>query len=99
MKLMVNWEIHPDKRQAVLAGFAGMDLAEYQKQQGPNIKVLGRWHDVINGRGVGILETTDAAAVTAWLLKWNPAVDFQVAVVHEDAEAHALIKAHVKAAG
>jgi hypothetical protein len=99
MKFMITWEIHPDKRQAVFAGFAEMNLADYQKQQGPNIKVLGRWHDVMNGRGVGICETDDASALSTWLLKWNPAVDFQIAVVHEDAEAHALIKKHVTAAG
>lgn len=92
MKFMISWEIHPNKRQEVFAAFASMDLADYQAQQGPNIKLLGRWHDVVNGRGFGICETTDAAALSGWLVKWNPAVDFVIAVAHDDAEAHAIVK-------
>jgi hypothetical protein len=94
MKLMIQWEIHPDRRHEVFAGFAAMDLAAYQAQQGANIKVIGRWHDVINGRGVGICETDDAEALSQWLLKWNDAVDFEISVVLDDEEAHALAKAN-----
>jgi hypothetical protein len=95
MKFMISWEIHPNKRQEVVAGFASMDLSAYQAQQGPSIRVVGRWHDVANGRGVLICETTDADALSAWLLKWNPVIDFSLAVVHDDAEAHALAKRHL----
>ena len=97
MKLMITWEIHPDKRQDVFAAFAAMDLADYQAQQGPNVKVLGRWHDVMNGRGFGLCETNDEAALSSWLMKWHAAVDFEVFVVHDDAEAHALAKAQAAA--
>jgi hypothetical protein len=99
MKLMVSWEIHPDRRQEVFAAFAAMDLADYQSQQGPEIKVLGRWHDVMNGRGYGFYETTDAAALSSWVMRWHGAVDFDVAVVHDDEEAHAIAKAHVATDG
>lgn len=92
MKLMIQWELHADKRHDVVAAWAAMDLAEYQKQQGPSIKVLGRWHDLINGRGVGVCETDDAEALSRWLLKWNAVVDFEVAVVHDDEEAHAIAR-------
>ena len=92
MKFMVTWQIHPDKRHDVIAGWAGMNLSEYQKQQGATIKIIGRWHDLINGRGVGICETDDAEALSRWLLKWNAVVDFEMAIVHDDEEAHALAK-------
>jgi hypothetical protein len=99
VKIMILWEIHPDKRHDVLAGFASMDLADYQSQQGPNIRVLGRWHDLSSGRGVGVVETDDPGALSTWLMSWNPAVDFEVAIVHDDAEAHALAKARIEALG
>ena len=95
MKFMINYEIHASKRQEVFSAFGAMALSDYQAQQGPNIKVIGRWHDVVNGRGVAICETTSAEAFSAWLIKWNAAVDFVVGVVHDDAEAHALVKTHL----
>lgn len=99
MKFMIQWTIHPERCQDVFGGFAAMDLADYQSQQGPSITLLGRWHDLINGRGMGICETDDAAALSAWLMKWNGVVDFEMSVVHDDAEAHALARRHVAEEG
>ena len=95
MKIAVHWEIHPDKREDVFAAFAGMELSDYQGMGGPNVETIGRWHDVINGRGFSVLETTDPDAISEWLLKWNAAVDFEIAIVHDDAEAHAMVRKHV----
>jgi hypothetical protein len=95
MKLMIQWEIHPEQRHDVFSGWAEMNLADYQAQQGPSIKTLGRWHDLINGRGISICETDDAEALSQWLLKWNAVVDFEIAVVHDDEEAHAIVKKNV----
>ncbi len=92
MKIMIQWEIHPDRRQDVFAAFAAMDLADYKAQPGPNVTTLARWHDVINGRGVAVFETTDPTALSELLIKWNAAVDFELALVHDDEEAHSLIK-------
>lgn len=94
MKLLVSWEIHRDQRHEVFKAFAEMDLADYQVSGGPDIKVLGRWHDLINGRGYGFYETTDKTALTAWVMKWNAAVDFQIDVVHDDEEAHSIVRSH-----
>ena len=93
MKLMVTWQVHPDKRQDAFAAFAGLALDDYQAQQGPKIKVLTRWHDVVNGRGVAVLDTNDGAALSGWLMKWHGAVDFQIVPAHDDAEAHELARA------
>lgn len=95
MKILLQWEIHPDKRTDVFAAFAGMELADYQAMGGPNVTTLGRWHDLINGRGLAVLETTDPDAITEAMLKWNAAVDFELAVVHDDAEAHAMVRKHL----
>ena len=92
MKMMIAWELHPEKRSEIFSGFSKMDLADYQAQQGDSIEVLGRWHDIVNGRGVAICETDDSEALSSWLLKWNAGVDFEIAVVHDDDEAHAIIR-------
>ena len=99
MKILIQWEIHPDKREEVFAAFAAMELADYQGMGGPNVKTLGRWHDVVNGRGLGVVETTDPDAISVWLMKWNAAVDFEISIVHNDEEAHSLIREHVAAQG
>ena len=97
MKLMIRWEIHPDRRTDVLSGFAGMELSDYQTQQGPAIKVLGRWHDIINMTGVAICETDDAEALGLWLAQWHAVCDFDIATVLDDEEAHAAARKVVAA--
>ena len=92
MKLMIFWELHPDKRHDVFAAFAGMDLKDYQSQHGSSIKLIGRWHDVINGTGVGICETDDAEALSLWLMKWHAVCDFEMVPVLDDEEAHKVAK-------
>lgn len=74
----------------MFSAWAETDLADYQSQQGPSIEVLGRWHDLVNLRGVAICETDDAEALSRWLLDWNAAADFEISVVHTDEEAHAI---------
>jgi hypothetical protein len=95
MKFMIQWECHPDKRQDVFTGWAGMDLADYQAMNGPKVHTIGRWHDLINARGVVIVETEDGGALSQALLKWNAVVDFDISVVHDDEEAHALVRGHL----
>jgi len=92
MKLMVYWQLHPEKRHDVFGAFGGMDLADYQSQQGSTINVIGRWHDVAGGTGVAICETDDAEAFSAWLLAWISVCDFEMAPVLTDEEAHSVCR-------
>lgn len=89
MKFMVHWEIHSDKRTDVLAAFAAMPLEEFQSQQGPDVRIIGRWHDIVGFTGVAICETSDTEALSLWLQKWAPVTDFDVVPVLDDGEAHA----------
>jgi hypothetical protein len=88
MKFMVHWKIHQSNRPAVFSGFAAMELAEYQSQQGPNVEIIGRWHDVINGTGVAICETDDLDALAQWLMPYQEVCDFECVPALDDAEAH-----------
>ncbi len=91
MKLMVRWQIHQDKRHDALAAFGAMALRDYQSQQGPAIKIIGRWHDVNNLTGVAICETNDASALGLYLLKWSTVCNFEIVPVLDDEEAHAAV--------
>ena len=88
MKLMAYWKIHQDNRQDVFSSFAAMELEEYQSQQGPNVKIIGRWHDVINGTGVAICETDDLDALAQWVMPYQAVCDFEIVPVLDDEEAH-----------
>jgi hypothetical protein len=95
MKFMVNWNIHEDKRHEVLELFAQMSLDDYKSQQGPSVKVIGRWHDLVRTCGVVIFETDDPEALNLWLLNWSDFCDFDIAPVLDDDEAHAAAKKYV----
>ena len=85
---MVYWKIHQSNRPAVFSAFSAMELEEYQSQQGPNVKIIGRWHDVINGTGVAICETDDLDALSQWLMPYQAVCDFEIVPVLDDEEAH-----------
>lgn len=86
MKFMVNWRVHEDNRHEALKVFAGMSDEEAANEFG-ELKVIGRWHDLIGFTGVAIVETDDPNVLTAWLIKWNSMVDVESVPVLDDLEA------------
>lgn len=93
MKFMVTWQLHPGKLHDTLAKFAQMTPAQDQALMGKQIKLIGRWHDVVRGRGVAVFESNSAEAVARYALNWNAAMDLESSVVLDDAETRALSKA------
>jgi len=89
---MVTWRVHPDKRQAVFSTFSQMTPAEDKKDMGNKIKLIGRWHDLSQFRGVAICESDDPQAVASWALNWNSYLDVETVVVLNDEEARAVGK-------
>jgi hypothetical protein len=90
MKFMVSWRVHPDKRQAVFNGFAKMTPEDDQRDMGDKVKLIGRWHDLSQFKGVAICESDDAQAVASWALNWNSALDIETVMVLDDEEARAV---------
>jgi len=89
MKYLVQWRVHEDKRHETLKAFATMSKAD-EKQDLGDVKLIGRWHDVIGFTGVAIAETDDPAALSKWLLHWNGAIDVDATPVLDDAETRAI---------
>ena len=90
MKFMVTWEMHPGALHETLERFAALSPEQDRELMGPNVSLIGRWHDLTRGRGVAIFEATDAAALMKYALAWNNYMELDIAPVLDDAEAAAL---------
>jgi len=96
MKFMIGFQVHPGKQHEALSHFAQMTPEQDQADHGSNIKLIGRWHDIIRRRGVVICESDSAEAVSNWALNWNSIIDLDIAVVLDDKETRAPVKERAK---
>lgn len=85
MKFMVTWKVHKDKRHEALGAFSAMSDEDDSRDLG-DVRLIGRWHDVIGFTGVAIAETDDPGALSDWLLNWNGIIDVQSVPVLDDNE-------------
>jgi len=92
MKFMINWQLRSGKLHDALSQFSQMTPEQDQADHGSDVKLIGRWHDLLRGRGVVICESDNAEAVANWILNWNSILDVDVAVVLDDNETRALGK-------
>jgi len=92
MTFMISWKFHPGKLHEGLALFSQMTPKQEAANRGSQIKQIGRWHDLVSGRGVAICESDSAEAVSAWALSWNAIMDLDIAIVLDDAETRAVGK-------
>ena len=60
---------------------------------GPDITLVGRWHDLASGRGAAIIECDSAEAVSSWVYNWSEVISSTVTPVLDDDGARAVIKA------
>jgi hypothetical protein len=91
MKVMITWQLHEGQLHDVLAAFAEMSAEEESELMG-NMKLIGRWHDVVRGSGAAIYEADSEADVSAYALTWNGVMDLDISVVLDDDETKALGK-------
>jgi hypothetical protein len=90
MKFLVSWQIHEDKRHDALQAFSQMTAEDDAMDMGKNIKLIGRWHDLVSFTGIAVCETDDPTAVHQWLLNWNSVLDAEVSPVLDDEETRAV---------
>jgi len=90
MKFLVSFALHEGKLHDTLKTFAAMSTEEEQALMGDKLKLVGRWHDLASGSGVGIYETEDASALMKYALAWNETMDIEITPVVDDDEAKAL---------
>ncbi len=90
MKFLISWRIHDDKRHEALKAFSAMTAEDDRADQGDNLTVIGRWHDLVTFTGLAICETDDPAAVHKWILNWNSIIDCEATPVLDDDECRAI---------
>jgi Protein of unknown function (DUF3303) len=69
---MFIWQLHPGKLADALTIFSQMTPEQDEQDRGASIKLIGRWHDLVRGRGVAIYETDSAEAISNWALTGTP---------------------------
>ena len=92
MKFMLSWRLHTATRVDALKGFSQMTPEDDSADLGGNIKLIGRWHDLVGGKGVAIFESDDPVAISNWALNWNTVLDAVITPVLDDEETRALGK-------
>lgn len=96
MKFMITWQAHQGKIHEAYSLFFPMTSEQDAEDRGSQIKQIGRWHDVVRGRGVTICESDSAEAVANWCFNWNGLLDLDIAVVLDDNETRAMGKARAQ---
>ena len=90
MKFMISWALHTDTREDTLAYFSQMTPEDDREMLGDTITLVGRWHDLVSGAGVAILESDDLSAVNNFCLNWTNVCDINITPVLSDEEARAV---------
>ncbi|WP_064609435.1 DUF3303 domain-containing protein [Photobacterium sp. J15] len=90
MTFLITWQLHQGKLHPTLAHFSQLTEQQDQEMMGEDIKMIGRWHDLVSGTGIAICESDNIEAVTAYALRWNNEMDISLQVVVDDEQARAL---------
>ena len=73
MLYVCHWRARPGTRDAIIQRFA-----QSGGQPPPGVKMLGRWHNAVNGSGFSVSDADDVSAVARWALEWNDLMDMEV---------------------
>ena len=84
MLFQVSFQLHEGFNHDVIRHFAAMTPEEDEALMGDNLKLVGRWHNLVNGSGVAIFETDDIKAITAYAMGWNQFMDLDISPVVDD---------------
>lgn len=98
MKFMVTWRVHPEKRVEIMKHWVSLS-PEQRADCGPGVKMIGRWHNEVEYTGVAILESSDAGALSRYLMQWNPYMDMDIGPVLDDEESAAVGKSVLEQMG
>lgn len=87
MKYIVSWSLPQATYNAATARFL-----QTGAMPPAGVTLLGRWHGM-SGAGFGIVETSDAKALYAYMAEWMEFLPIAVTPCLEDADAGAVLQA------
>ncbi len=97
MKFLITWQMHEGKLHDTLALFSQMTAEQEQSLMGDQVKLIGRWHDLVRGTGAAVFESESAAALSAYAMNWNQFMELDIAVVTDDEESRAIGRSQLEA--
>ena len=97
MLLMIEFKMNHEQKMETFEAFAGMTADDDAAiEQAHGFKMIGRWNDIANGRGVAIVEAESAEAVHGFLLMWARTCDIMnITPVLDDQGARAVINGYL----
>src|SRR6056297_660830 len=96
MKFMVHWRTHPDKRMDVIKGWVAR-TPEERAELGPGLRMIGRWHDAMEGTGVLIVDADQAEDLVRYITGWSMVMDITAVPVLDDEESAAALEKGIAA--
>jgi hypothetical protein len=87
MKFMINYN-YQDKFLPTLEVWGSRSPQE-RADVGGGVTLIGRWHDVVGGRAVAIVESNDLSAVSRFCGRWNTLGHCVITPVLDDEESAA----------
>ena len=88
---LITWKAEHSTKMEAFKHFAHMTEADDRAQEGPDMRTIGRWHDIADGSGVQIVEAKSADVVYAFILNWAPFLEAKVSPVLDDASVRKVI--------
>jgi hypothetical protein len=82
MLFVTHWTTPQENLKAAIARFKETGGAPPK-----DVKMIGRWHDTNQRRGVVVAEADDATALAVWTLQWSDLLVFETYPVLDDAGA------------
>ena len=88
---LITWKAEHSTKMEAFKHFAHMTEADDRAQEGPDMRTIGRWHNIADGSGVNIVEAKSADVVYAYILNWAEFMAITVTPVLDDASVRKVI--------
>ena len=93
MLFMRTYQVDGDKQADTQPYLANMSQEQIDGEYPNEVKQIGRWHDMPNGRGQAVIEADSQEALTSWMMGWSGQATFPiVAPVMDDTNSRKLVK-------
>ena len=88
---LITWKLEHSTKMETIKHFAHQTEADDRAQEEPDMRTIGRWHNIADGSGVQIVEAKSADVVYAFILNWAPVLEAKVSPVLDDASVRKVI--------
>ena len=88
---LITYKCEHSTKMETFKHFAHQTEADDRAQEEPDMRTIGRWHNIADGSGVGIVEAKSEDVVYAFILNWAPFLEAKVSPLLDDASARKVV--------